>query len=236
MDVQHAVAARGQCGVVGHKHQRCAVVAVAPKQQLDDLLPRGLVEIAGWFVGDNDGGIWRDRARQRDALLFAARKLHRIVVQPIGEPHRLEQRPRARLAIAFAVQFIRQQDILKSRQRRNQLIRLKDEPNRFSPHLRQLILRQIADRCAVQMHVPCAWRVEPGQQPEFDEYTVVLKGSLHVESKSGVLEVKAGQAVISPRGEWVRYSTPGPDGAEYIAVCLAAFDPATVHRDETATT
>ena len=80
------------------------------------------------------------------------------------------------------------------------------------------------------MHSPSGWS-EPGQQPEFDEYTVVLKGSLHVESKSGVLEVKAGQAVIATHGEWVRYSTPGPEGAEYIAVCLAAFDPATVHRD-----
>ncbi len=80
------------------------------------------------------------------------------------------------------------------------------------------------------MHSPSGWS-EPGQQPEFDEYTVVLKGALRVESKSGVLEVKAGQAVIAARGEWVRYSTPGPEGAEYIAVCLAAFDPATVHRD-----
>ena len=80
------------------------------------------------------------------------------------------------------------------------------------------------------MHSPPGWS-EPGQQPEFDEYTVVLKGSLRVESKNGVLEVKAGQAVIAPRGEWVRYSTPGPEGAEYIAVCLAAFDPASVHRD-----
>jgi mannose-6-phosphate isomerase-like protein (cupin superfamily) len=80
------------------------------------------------------------------------------------------------------------------------------------------------------MHSPSGWS-EPGQQPEFDEYTVVLKGVLLVESKTGVIEAHAGQAVISPRGEWVRYSTPGPDGAEYIAVCLAAFDPATVHRD-----
>lgn len=80
------------------------------------------------------------------------------------------------------------------------------------------------------MHSPSGWS-EPGQSPEFDEYTVVLKGSLRVESKNGVIEVKAGQAVIAPRGEWVRYSTPGPEGAEYIAVCLAAFDPATVHRD-----
>ncbi len=80
------------------------------------------------------------------------------------------------------------------------------------------------------MHSPSGWS-EPGQQPEFDEYTVVLKGVLQVESKSGVLEVKAGQAVIAPRGEWVRDSTPGLEGAEYIAVCLAAFDPGTVHRD-----
>ena len=80
------------------------------------------------------------------------------------------------------------------------------------------------------MHSPSGWS-EPGQQPEFDEYTVVLKGSLRVESKDGVLEVKAGQAIITARGEWVRYSTPGPEGAEYIAVCLAAFDPASVHRD-----
>jgi mannose-6-phosphate isomerase-like protein (cupin superfamily) len=81
------------------------------------------------------------------------------------------------------------------------------------------------------MHSPSGWS-EPGQQPEFDEYTVVLKGSLRVESKDGVLEVKAGQAVIARRGEWVRYSTPGPEGAEYVAVCLAAFDPAAVHRDK----
>jgi mannose-6-phosphate isomerase-like protein (cupin superfamily) len=80
------------------------------------------------------------------------------------------------------------------------------------------------------MHSPPGWS-EPGQSPEFDEYTVVLKGALRVESKAGVLEVKAGQAVIAPRGEWVRYSTPGSEGAEYIAVCLAAFDPDTVHRD-----
>jgi mannose-6-phosphate isomerase-like protein (cupin superfamily) len=80
------------------------------------------------------------------------------------------------------------------------------------------------------MHSPSGWS-EPGQRPEFDEYTVVLKGFLRVESKDGVLEVKAGQAVIARGGEWVRYSTPGPEGAEYIAVCLAAFDPDTVHRD-----
>ena len=72
---------------------------------------------------------------------------------------------------------------------------------------------------------------EPGQTPAFDEYTVVLSGSLHVETRAGALEVRAGQAVIAPAGEWVRYSTPGPEGAEYLAVCLPAFSPGTVHRD-----
>ena len=80
------------------------------------------------------------------------------------------------------------------------------------------------------MQSPSGW-VEPGQKPEFDEYTVVLKGVLRVESKSGTLDVKAGQAVITSTGEWVRYSSPDQDGAEYIAVCLPAFSPDTVHRD-----
>lgn len=72
---------------------------------------------------------------------------------------------------------------------------------------------------------------EPGQTPEFDEYTVVLSGLLRVETRAGTLEVRAGQAVIAPASEWVRYSTPGPEGAEYVAVCLPAFSPGTVHRD-----
>jgi mannose-6-phosphate isomerase-like protein (cupin superfamily) len=80
------------------------------------------------------------------------------------------------------------------------------------------------------MQSPSGW-LEPGQRPEFDEYTVVLKGVLRVESESGTLDVNVGQAVIAHAGEWVRYSTPGPDGAEYIAVCLPAFSPETVHRD-----
>jgi mannose-6-phosphate isomerase-like protein (cupin superfamily) len=80
------------------------------------------------------------------------------------------------------------------------------------------------------MRSPSGWR-EPGQRPEFDEYTVVLKGTLHVESTNGAVDVQAGQAVIAPRGEWVRYSTPDPEGAEYIAVCLGAFDPEAVHRE-----
>ena len=81
------------------------------------------------------------------------------------------------------------------------------------------------------MRSPAGWR-EPGQTPDFAEYTVVLKGVLHVESRSGVTEVHAGQAVTVTRGEWVRYSSPDPAGAEYIAVCIPAFSPATVHRDE----
>jgi mannose-6-phosphate isomerase-like protein (cupin superfamily) len=80
------------------------------------------------------------------------------------------------------------------------------------------------------MRSPGGW-AEPGQTPEFDEYTVVLKGVLRVEHQGGVMEVRAGQAVLARRGEWVRYSTPGDEGAEYVAVCLPAFSPATVHRD-----
>lgn len=81
------------------------------------------------------------------------------------------------------------------------------------------------------MKSPTGW-VEPGQAPEFDEYTVVLRGMLRVTTRDGAVDVHAGQAVITRGGEWVRYSTPGPDGAEYIAVCMPAFSPATVHRDE----
>ena len=80
------------------------------------------------------------------------------------------------------------------------------------------------------MRSPGGW-VEPGQTPEFDEFTVVLKGALRVTHKNGVLDVKAGQAVITHAGDWVQYSTPEPEGAEYIAVCLPAFSPGTVHRD-----
>lgn len=80
------------------------------------------------------------------------------------------------------------------------------------------------------MHSPAGWS-EPGQRPEFDEFTVVLKGCLRVEHEGGFLDVRAGQAVIARMGEWVRYSTPESDGAEYIAVCVPAFSPATVHRD-----
>ncbi len=80
------------------------------------------------------------------------------------------------------------------------------------------------------MRSPGGWQ-EPGQTPEFDEFTVVLRGVLRVEHRGGSLDVAAGQAVIAHRGEWIRYSTPGAEGAEYIAVCLPAFSPETVHRD-----
>ena len=82
-----------------------------------------------------------------------------------------------------------------------------------------------------RMRSPGGW-FEPGQTPEFDEYTVVLAGCLHVEHRGGTLEVNAGQAVLTRAGEWGRYSTPGDEGAEYVAVCLPAFSPGTVHRDE----
>lgn len=81
-----------------------------------------------------------------------------------------------------------------------------------------------------RMTSPGGWE-EPGQTPEFDEYTLVLRGALHVASAVGTLEARAGQAVLVPRGEWVRYSTPGPEGAEYIAICIPAFAPDIVHRD-----
>ena len=80
------------------------------------------------------------------------------------------------------------------------------------------------------MRSPAGW-VEPGQTPEFDEYTVVLHGMLRVQHAGGVIEVRAGEAVIVRRGEWVQYGSPGAEGAEYVAVCLPAFSPGTVHRD-----
>jgi len=82
-----------------------------------------------------------------------------------------------------------------------------------------------------RMISPGGWR-EPGQRPEFEEITVVLRGLLRVEHAGGALDVRAGQAIVAAPGEWIRYSTPDEGGAEYIAVCLPAFSPATVHRDE----
>ena len=81
-----------------------------------------------------------------------------------------------------------------------------------------------------KMKSPTGW-IEPGQRPEFDEYTLVLCGTLQVETENEIIHVNANEAIIVRAGEWVRYSTPGSDGAEYIAVCLPAFSPQTVHRD-----
>jgi mannose-6-phosphate isomerase-like protein (cupin superfamily) len=81
-----------------------------------------------------------------------------------------------------------------------------------------------------RMTSPSGW-VEPGQRPEFDEFTLVLDGCLHVEHEGGALDVRGSQAVLVRAGEWVRYSSPEPDGASYVAVCLPAFAPETVHRD-----
>ena len=86
------------------------------------------------------------------------------------------------------------------------------------------------DLSVARMRSPSGW-VEPGQTPEFDEYTVVLKGMLRVKTHAGEFDVHAGQAIIVGANEWVQYSTPGEEGAEYIAVCLPAFTPDTVNRD-----
>jgi len=82
-----------------------------------------------------------------------------------------------------------------------------------------------------RMVSPEGWQ-EPGQRPEFEEITVVLRGAVRVEHEGGAIDVRAGQAIITAPGEWIRYSTPEPGGAEYVAVCIPAFSPATVHRDE----
>ncbi len=82
-----------------------------------------------------------------------------------------------------------------------------------------------------RMHSPSGWS-EPGQRPDFDEYTLVLEGELVVEHTDGTVKVTAGQAIHTVAGEWIRYSSPGPDGASYVAVCMPAFSPETVRRDE----
>jgi mannose-6-phosphate isomerase-like protein (cupin superfamily) len=89
-----------------------------------------------------------------------------------------------------------------------------------------------SDKLSVaKMKSPGGWE-EPGQTPEFDEFTIVLNGLLRVETKTSSIDVKAGQAIITQKGEWIKYSTPNPEGAEYIAICLPAFSPETVHRDK----
>jgi mannose-6-phosphate isomerase-like protein (cupin superfamily) len=103
------------------------------------------------------------------------------------------------------------------------------------PKLIQEIIGRVNSKTEVlslaHMRSPAGW-IKPGQRPEFDEYTYVLKGELRVRHDKGEVIVRAGQAVIAHKGEWVQYSTPAEEGAEYIAVCLPAFSPATVHRDK----
>jgi uncharacterized cupin superfamily protein len=100
--------------------------------------------------------------------------------------------------------------------------------------IREYVGRANTETAAVSiahMSSPSGWK-EPGQRPAFDEYSVVLRGALHVATEDGrVLEVTSGQAVMASAGEWVQYSTPGPEGADYIAVCLPAFSPDTVNRE-----
>ena len=81
-----------------------------------------------------------------------------------------------------------------------------------------------------KMKSPAGW-AEPGQAPEFDEYTIVLKGMIRVETKDEIFDIKAGEGIITHKGEWIKYSTPAREGAEYIAVCVPAFSPETVNRD-----
>jgi quercetin dioxygenase-like cupin family protein len=104
-----------------------------------------------------------------------------------------------------------------------------NKPKRIEEFVGRVNSKTVAVSVA-RMRSPGGW-VEPGQAPEFDEYTLVLSGLLRVTTRAGVLDVRAGQAVIAHRGEWVQYSTPAEEGAEYVAVCLPAFSPETVHRD-----
>lgn len=87
------------------------------------------------------------------------------------------------------------------------------------------------DLSIARMKSPTGW-IEPGQKPEFNEYTLVLKGMLRVAAKESTMDIHEGESVMVPSGQWVQYSTPGPEGAEYIAVCSPAFSPELVHRDE----
>ena len=104
-----------------------------------------------------------------------------------------------------------------------------NKPKRIEEFVGRVSTRT-ATASLARMTSPGGW-VEPGQTPRFDEYTLVLRGTLCVETRSGTLDVRAGQAVIAPRGEWVRYSTPQEGGAEYVAVCVPAFSPDIVRRD-----
>lgn len=104
-----------------------------------------------------------------------------------------------------------------------------NKPKRIEEYVGR-VTTQTAGVSVAKMTSPGGW-IEPGQTPAFDEYTVVLRGMLRVTTRDGVLDVHAGEAVITHAGEWVQYSTPGDDGAEYVAVCVPAFSMETVHRD-----
>ena len=104
-----------------------------------------------------------------------------------------------------------------------------NKPKRIEQYAGRVATRH-ATVSVARMVSPPGW-IEPGQRPEFEEVTVVLRGLLRVEHEGGAIDVPAGQAVITAPGEWVRYSTPDAEGAEYVAVCLPAFSPETVHRD-----
>lgn len=106
-----------------------------------------------------------------------------------------------------------------------------NKPKRIEEYVGR-VRNQESQLSVARMVSPAGWQ-EPGQRPEFDEFTVVLRGTLRVEFEEGQRDVNAGEAVIARRGEWVRYSSPIEGGAEYVAVCLPAFSPDTVHRDET---
>lgn len=104
-----------------------------------------------------------------------------------------------------------------------------NKPKRIEEYAGRVNSRQ-SNVSVARMVSPAGWE-EPGQRPEFEEITLVLKGMIRVEYEGGSLDVRAGQAVVAHPGEWIRYSSPEPEGAEYIAVCLPAFSPDTVHRD-----
>jgi mannose-6-phosphate isomerase-like protein (cupin superfamily) len=135
--------------------------------------------------------------------------------------------------------MLAQLEIDSTSQRANSMPRLIAAPTRIQAHgsppkvIEEYIGRansETSELSVARMISPPGWS-EPGQTPEFAEYTVVLRGALQVESHDAVFDVTAGQAIITEAGEWVRYSTPGGEGAEYIAVCLPAFSPETVHRE-----
>lgn len=103
-------------------------------------------------------------------------------------------------------------------------------PKRIEEFIGRLNTPTMTKVSIARMISPAGWS-EPGQTPAFHEYTLVLRGLLQVETRSGVFTVSSGQTFVAEKGEWVRYSTPGADGAEYVAVCVPAFSPDSVHRD-----